>query len=158
LLIKCDCVSLLFPFLFLRLVYTSNTARARIKARPPVATNARRKPKQPSSGDGKSKKRRPVTTWNSDTMSSDSSDEDENGSPRSSSSSKRVRTGTPSKPSRPEPVVPNGLKKLPKGYVYDTEIHQSSLMNLSINPSQTGEYMEHLRYVPGWSMGCWVRY
>ncbi|GJJ76631.1 hypothetical protein EMPS_08990 [Entomortierella parvispora] len=120
-------------------------AKARIKAKP-VPTNARRKPKQQSSGDGaKSKKRRPVTAWNSDTMSSDSSDDDDNDSPKSSSSSKRVRTGTPSKPLRQEPVVPNGLRKLPKGYVYDTEIHQSSLMNLSINPTQTGEYMEHLR-------------
>lgn len=43
--------------------------------------------------------------------------------------------------------MPNGLKKLPKGYVYDTEINQSALMNLSINPSQTGEFMAHLRYI-----------
>jgi len=121
--------------------------KARVKAKP-VPTNARRKPKQQSNNDGaKSKKRRPVTAWNSDTMSSDSSDDEENDSPKSSSSSKRVRTGTPSKPFRQEPVVPNGLRKLPKGYVYDTEIHQSSLMNLSINPTLTGEYMEHLRYV-----------
>ncbi|KAF9421213.1 Protein phosphatase 1L [Podila epigama] len=42
-------------------------------------------------------------------------------------------------------TIPNGLKKLPKGYVYDTEIYQNSLMRLSVNPSQTGEYMEHLK-------------
>jgi len=44
-------------------------------------------------------------------------------------------------------TIPNGLKKLPKGYVYDTEINQSTLMHLSINPSQTGEFIEHLRQV-----------
>ncbi|KAI1314370.1 Protein phosphatase 1L [Mortierella claussenii] len=70
----------------------------------------------------------------------------------SKSHSKRARTSSPGSsssrsrtPAKTE--VPNGLKKLPKGYVYDTEINQSSLMNLSINPSQTGEYMEHLKQV-----------
>ncbi|KAF9436741.1 hypothetical protein BGZ76_003098 [Entomortierella beljakovae] len=112
-----------------------------------AATEARRK--AASSSSSKQKKRKTVTAWDSDdSMSSDSSD-DENGD-GNSKSYKRARTGSPSSsssrsktPAKYEP--PNGLKKLPKGYVYDTEINQSALMGLSINPSQTGEFMEHLR-------------
>lgn len=100
-------------------------------------------------------------------MSSGSSDDEDTDSKPSSSrngnntsgndhksllSSKRARTGSPSSnssrgrgPSKQD-IIPNGLKKLPKGYVYDTDINQSALMNLSINPLQTGEFIQHLRY------------
>ncbi|KAG0044011.1 hypothetical protein BGZ83_010746 [Gryganskiella cystojenkinii] len=44
-------------------------------------------------------------------------------------------------------AMPNGLRKLPKGYVYDTEINQSALMEYSVNPSQTGDFMQHLKGV-----------
>ncbi|KAF9352529.1 Protein phosphatase 1L [Mortierella sp. AD094] len=108
-----------------------------------AAADARRKSAPTPSS--KQKKRKQVTAWDSDSMSSGSSD-DEMGklSNGNSKSSKRARTGSPSSsssrsktPAKQE--LPNGLKKLPKGYVYDTEINQSALMGLSINPSQTGE-------------------
>ncbi|KAG0317156.1 Protein phosphatase 1L [Linnemannia gamsii] len=122
------------------------------KPKAPV-TNARRKVKRSTNGESSTHtKRRTVVAWDSDTMSSDSSDEDgnhkpSNGQSGSPSSSKRARTGSPHSGSTRSKVkeMPNGLKKLPKGYVYDTEINQSALMNLSINPSQTGEFMAHLR-------------
>ncbi|KAG0052276.1 hypothetical protein BGZ83_002782 [Gryganskiella cystojenkinii] len=128
---------------------TTNTGnpRPRVKATP-VIPNARRKLKpttasgSSNNGDAsaKSKKRRTVTAYNSDTLSSDSSDDD-----ASPNSSKRVRTGTPTKPVRPELMIPNGLKKLPKGYVYDTDVHQASLKNLLVDSEQTGEFMEQLK-------------
>ncbi|KAF9133654.1 Protein phosphatase 1L [Mortierella sp. 14UC] len=130
----------------------SDPERKGSKPKPPV-TNPRRKPKRSTNGEGSTNtKRRTVAAWDSDTMSSDSSDEDRNlkssnGHSGSPSSSKRARTGSPHSGSTRTKVkeMPNGLKKLPKGYVYDTEINQSALMNLSINPSQTGEFMAHLR-------------
>ncbi|KAG9065762.1 Protein phosphatase 1L [Linnemannia hyalina] len=130
----------------------SDAGKKNSKPKAPV-TNARRKVKRSTNGESSSQtKRRTVAAWDSDTMSSDSSDEDgnhkpSNGQSGSPSSSKRARTGSPHSGSTRSKVkeVPNGLKKLPKGYVYDTEINQSALMNLSINPSQTGEFMAHLR-------------
>ncbi|KAF9280412.1 Protein phosphatase 1L [Linnemannia elongata] len=130
----------------------SDADKKNSKPKAPV-TNARRKVKRSTNGESSSQaKRRTVAAWDSDTMSSDSSDEDgnhksSNGQSGSPSSSKRARTGSPHSGSMRSKVkeVPNGLKKLPKGYVYDTEINQSALMNLSINPSQTGEFMAHLR-------------
>jgi len=116
-----------------------------------LVTNPRRKPKQ-LAPTGVPKKRPTISSsWGSDTMSSASSDDDDTISMSGRSpSSKRVRTGSPGSstarqkaPQRLE--VPNGLKKLPKGYVYDTEHNQAALMNLSIDPNQTGEYMELLR-------------
>ncbi|KAI8596284.1 phosphatase 2C-like domain-containing protein [Dissophora ornata] len=122
----------------------TDAGRRNLKA----VTNARRKTK--SNGASNPKKRKTASAWDSDSMSSDTSDEDDDSvshsNGHSNSSAKRARTGSPSSKSRPaKPEVPNGLKKLPKGYVYDTEINQSALMNLSVNPSQTGEYMEHLK-------------
>ncbi|KAF9998595.1 Protein phosphatase 1L [Entomortierella chlamydospora] len=70
---------------------------------------------------------------------------------QSETSAKRIRTGSPSSSTSSAKLpgrrnsIPNGLKKLPKGYVYDTEINQSALMRLSVNPSLTGEYMRHLK-------------
>ncbi|KAF9154898.1 hypothetical protein BG015_011681 [Linnemannia schmuckeri] len=131
--------------------------KARVKA---PTTNAKRKQKLSSDTSIKSKKRKPITGWASDTLSSGSSDDDSmvsaatarktNGQTRQKSTID-TRKGSPSSTiTRPKPPVrkdsiPNGLKKLPKGYVYDTEINQSALMNLSVNPSQTGEYMQHLK-------------
>jgi hypothetical protein len=63
-------------------------------------------------------------------------------------SSKRVRTGSPSTSSRPKALkqgIPNGLKKLPKGYVYDTDVNRAALMDLSVDPTQTGEFIELLK-------------
>ncbi|KAG0201569.1 hypothetical protein BGX28_005659 [Mortierella sp. GBA30] len=116
-----------------------------------LMTNPRRKPKQPTS-DEPSKKRPPPesSSWGSD-MSSPSSDDDDTASLNGRApSSKRARRGSPGSTSSRQkasmrPEVPNGLKKLPKGYVYDTEHNQAALMKLSIDPEQTGEYMEHLR-------------
>ncbi|KAG0223039.1 hypothetical protein BGW41_005755, partial [Actinomortierella wolfii] len=102
------------------------------------------------------KKRKSVSTPGSQ---SDSSIGDSDGDSRSkrrsvpsgsrsaSTSAKRVRTSSPPPKAKAKEKVapPNGLKPLPKGYVYDTEINQSALMNLSINPEQTGEFIEHLR-------------
>ncbi|KAF9921326.1 Protein phosphatase 1L [Linnemannia zychae] len=129
----------------------SDPEKKSTKPKAPV-TNPRRKPKRSTNGEGSTHtKRRTVVAWDSDTMSSDSSDDDNqrssNGHSGSPSSSKRARTDSPhSGSTRPKiKEVPNGLKKLPKGYVYDTEINQSALMNLSINPSQTGEFITHLR-------------
>ncbi|KAG0088605.1 Protein phosphatase 1L [Podila epicladia] len=112
------------------------------------------------------RKKKPVSTWGSDSLSSDgslssgSSDDEvdhrhklvksNNGRYLDSSSAKRTRAGSSaSSSSSPDQMdtIPNGLKKLPKGYVYDTEINQSTLMHLSINPSQTGEFIEHLRNI-----------
>ncbi|KAF9201075.1 Protein phosphatase 1L [Haplosporangium sp. Z 27] len=109
-----------------------------------AAADARRKSAPTSSS--KQKKRKPVATWDSDSMSSESSDEDAGKSSNNSKSSKRARTGSPSSSSSRSktPAIPNGLKKLPKGYVYDTEINQAALMGLSINPSQTGEGQQAL--------------
>lgn len=111
--------------------------------------------------------KRTVSGWSSSgSMSSGSSDDEDTDSKPSSSrngnntsndhksllSSKRARTGSPSSNSSrgrgpaKQDIVPNGLKKLPKGYVYDTDINQSALMNLSIDPLQTGEFIQHLRY------------
>ncbi|KAF8946296.1 hypothetical protein BGZ47_000903 [Haplosporangium gracile] len=131
--------------------------KARVKA---PATNTKRKQKLSSDTSIKSKKRKPITGWASDTLSSGSSDDDSmisadtdrktNGRARQKSTAD-TRKGSPSSiTTRPKPLgtkdsIPNGLKKLPKGYVYDTEINQSALMNLSVNPSQTGEYMQHLK-------------
>ncbi|KAF9570124.1 Protein phosphatase 1L [Mortierella alpina] len=116
-----------------------------------LVTNPRRKPKQPAA-TGVPKKRPTISSsWGSDTMSSASSDDEDTISMSGRSpSSKRVRTGSPSSNSTRQKApqrleVPNGLKKLPKGYVYDTEHNQAALMNLSIDPNQTGEYMELLR-------------
>ncbi|KAG0318844.1 hypothetical protein BGZ99_005433 [Dissophora globulifera] len=124
-----------------------------------AVTNPRRKPK--SNGSAPKSKKRKTSAWDSDSMSSansenegegdeDGDSEDSDGgsqdNSRSNSVSKRVRKGSPhtkAKPAKPE--MPNGLRKLPKGYVYDTEIHQAALMNLSVNPSQTGEFMELLK-------------
>ncbi|KAI1316276.1 Protein phosphatase 1L [Mortierella claussenii] len=115
---------------------------------------------------GRGNKRKPVSGW-SDTLSSDSSEDDtrqhasvgrrkinhtHNNQQVSASATKRTRIGSPTArsssrqkvPARRD-SIPNGLKKLPKGYVYDTEINQAALMRLSVNPSQTGEYMRHLR-------------
>ncbi|KAF9110912.1 Protein phosphatase 1L [Mortierella sp. AM989] len=113
-----------------------------------AAADARRK--SASTSSSKQKKRKPATAWDSDSMSSDSSDDDMGKSSNGNSKiSKRARTGSPSSsssrsktPAKQE--LPNGLKKLPKGYVYDTEINQSALMGLSINPSQTGEGQQAL--------------
>lgn len=78
-------------------------------------------------------------------MSSEGSDDDSQEqssySRRRQTSSKRSQEKAPAR----RDSIPNGLKKLPKGYVYDTEFNQAALMNLSVNPSQTGEYMRHLR-------------
>ncbi|KAF9899095.1 hypothetical protein BX616_003286 [Lobosporangium transversale] len=101
---------------------------------------------------GRKKKRKPVAP-SSDTSDSDSMEEDYNDDEDRSSngyskpSSKRVRTDSPPMQQKilAKQDMPNGLKKLPKGYVYDTDINQSALMNLSINPTQTGEFMEHLK-------------
>ncbi|KAG0351278.1 Protein phosphatase 1L [Podila minutissima] len=112
------------------------------------------------------RKKKPLSTWGSDSLSSDgslssgSSDDEvdhrhklvkpNNGRYLDSSSAKRTRAGSSaSSSSSPDQIdtIPNGLKKLPKGYVYDTEINQSTLMHLSINPSQTGEFIEHLRNI-----------
>ncbi|KAF9941970.1 hypothetical protein BGZ65_000311 [Modicella reniformis] len=127
---------------------------------------AKRKLKQQAVAVGeqgsKKIKKRAVSGWGSDTLSSDSSDDDSqkrssNGRRRrqasSGSGSKRSREDSPSsstsstRPKTParRNSIPTGLKKLPKGYVYDTEFNQAALMNLSVNPSQTGEYMRHLR-------------
>ncbi|KAG0207930.1 Protein phosphatase 1L [Mortierella sp. NVP41] len=129
----------------------SDPERQTPKPKAPV-TNSRRKPKRSTNGESSTHTKRRTMEWDSDTMSSDSSDDDgnyrsSNGHSGSPSSSKRARTGSPNSGSTRSKVkeVPNGLKKLPKGYVYDTEINQSALMNLSINPSQTGEFMAHLR-------------
>ncbi|KAF9173711.1 Protein phosphatase 1L [Mortierella sp. AD010] len=108
-----------------------------------AAADARRKSAPTPSS--KQKKRKQAVGWDSDSMSSGSSDDEMRKLPNGNSkSSKRARTGSPSSsssrsktPAKQE--LPNGLKKLPKGYVYDTEINQSALMGLSINPSQTGE-------------------
>ncbi|GJJ69515.1 hypothetical protein EMPS_01861 [Entomortierella parvispora] len=64
---------------------------------------------------------------------------------RSQSSSSSARPSSRKKTIRSEQPIPDGLRKLPKGYVYDTEINPSLLMGLSVNPSQTGEFMEHLK-------------
>ncbi|KAF9392438.1 Protein phosphatase 1L [Podila verticillata] len=138
----------------------SNGTRPRVIQR---TVPTRRKP----TGTVKRKKK-PLSTWESDSLSSDgslssgSSDDEvdhrhklvksNNSSGRylDSSSSKRTRAGSSaSSTSSPDQMdtIPNGLKKLPKGYVYDTEINQSTLMHLSINPSQTGEFIEHLRNI-----------
>ncbi|KAI8604852.1 phosphatase 2C-like domain-containing protein [Dissophora ornata] len=142
----------------------SAAPKARSGATP---ANAKRKPRQSSEATNRNKKSKAVSGWRSDTLSSDSSEDDtrqhtRNGRhhtnnnnqrrQRTTSSSKRNRTGSPSAsassrskaPARRD-SLPNGLKKLPKGYVYDTEINQAALMNLSVNPSQTGEYMRHLK-------------
>ncbi|KAG0267057.1 hypothetical protein DFQ27_009204 [Actinomortierella ambigua] len=104
------------------------------------------------------KKRKTVSVsgWQSDSSNGDSEGDSRakrrsgssgSRSGNSSSSAKRVRASSPPPKSKSKEKVPppNGLKPLPKGYVYDTEINQSSLMNLSINPEQTGEFIEHLR-------------
>ncbi|KAG0337849.1 Protein phosphatase 1L [Podila humilis] len=113
--------------------------------------------------------KRTISGWSSSgSMSSYTTDDDDDSDSmpsisqvtRASSSSvqdhksfqsfKRARTGSPSsnssrgKTTSRHDILPNGLKKLPKGYVYDTEINQSALMNLSIDPLQTGEYIQHL--------------
>lgn len=113
-------------------------------------TNTKR-PK-PEKSIAKQVKRRTVRAMSSDSTITDSSDEDirkRMAGVSSLSSPKRVRTGSPGSSSRPKtPLgqgIPNGLKKLPKGYVYDTDIDQAALMDLSINPSQTGEFIEHLK-------------
>ncbi|KAG0293053.1 Protein phosphatase 1L [Linnemannia gamsii] len=131
--------------------------KARIKA---PATNTKRKQKLSSDTSMKSKKRKPVSGWASDTLSSGSSDDDsmvsadtdrKTDSRTRQKSTRETRKGSPSsattrlKPPVKKESIPNGLKKLPKGYVYDTEINQSALMNLSVNPSQTGEFMQHLK-------------
>lgn len=131
--------------------------KARVKA---PTTNAKRKQKLSSDASIKSKKRKPIGGWASDTLSSGSSDDDSmvsadtdrktNGRTRRKSITDTKKGSSSSTTTRPKPParkdsIPNGLKKLPKGYVYDTEINQSALMNLSVNPSQTGEYMQHLK-------------
>ncbi|KAF9340150.1 Protein phosphatase 1L [Linnemannia elongata] len=131
--------------------------KARVKA---PTTNTKRKQKLSSDTSIKSKKRKPISGWASDTLSSGSSDDDSmvsadtdrqtNGRTRRKSTTDTRKGSSSSNTSRPKPParkdsIPNGLKKLPKGYVYDTEINQSALMNLSVNPSQTGEYMQHLK-------------
>ncbi|KAG0196609.1 hypothetical protein BGX28_009946 [Mortierella sp. GBA30] len=137
---------------------TESDARtpARKEARKPVKvksrlkttlTNEKRKPK-PSGieSSNRSKKRKPFSGWSSDSLCSGSDEDIQflNGRQqlRVTAVSGRAKTvtSTTSKDS-----LPNGLRKLPKGYVYDTEINQAALMYLSVNPSQTGEYMQHLR-------------
>ncbi|KAF9900497.1 Protein phosphatase 1L [Linnemannia zychae] len=138
------------------------TTMTRPKARPKAQlSNSKRKQKLSSDTSTKTKKRKPETGSASDTLSSGSSDDDSmisvetdrksNGRSRQKSIDTSTRRGSPSsastrtKPPVRKDSIPNGLKKLPKGYVYDTEINQSALMNLSVNPSQTGEYMQHLK-------------
>ncbi|KAG0370862.1 Protein phosphatase 1L [Gamsiella multidivaricata] len=149
-----------------------DVSKGKAVAKPkPKATSSNTKRKaQPSGSRGagnSNKKRKPVSGWESDTLSSGSSDDDtrQNGSSsrhntsnhnhrhqQSSSGSKRTRAYSPNSSSSSRakaPIrrnsIPNGLKKLPKGYVYDTEFNQAALMNLSVNPSQTGEYMRLLK-------------
>ncbi|KAG0239653.1 hypothetical protein BGX31_002582 [Mortierella sp. GBA43] len=88
-------------------------------------------------------KRKTVRAMSTDSTITDSSDED-NRRHSNLSSSKRVRIASPSSSSRSK-GIPNGLKKLPKGYVYDTDVDGATLMDLSVNPSQTGEFIEHLK-------------
>ncbi|KAG0223063.1 hypothetical protein BGX31_008726 [Mortierella sp. GBA43] len=95
-------------------------------------------------------KRKTVRAMSSDSTITDSSDEDIRKRTGLSSllSSKRVRTGSPSSSrskSHLGPEIPNGLKKLPKGYVYDTDVGGAALMDLSVNPAQTGEFIERLK-------------
>ncbi|KAG0218667.1 hypothetical protein BGX33_006421 [Mortierella sp. NVP41] len=136
----------------------------RPKARTKTQTSTTKRKQKPSSETPiVSKKRKPASGWASDTLSSGSSDDDDsmvsaesdrktNGRTRQKSTTDTANgkgspssaTGRPKPPARKD-SIPNGLKKLPKGYVYDTEINQSALMNLSVNPSQTGEYMQHLK-------------
>ncbi|KAF9128623.1 Protein phosphatase 1L [Mortierella sp. 14UC] len=140
----------------------ARTAMTRPKARPKAQpSNTKRKQKLSSDASTKPKKRKPETGSASDTLSSGSSDDDSmvsvetdrksNGRNRQKSTDTNARRGSPSSASTRSklPVrkdsIPNGLRKLPKGYVYDTEINQSALMHLSVNPSQTGEYMQHLK-------------
>ncbi|KAF9918527.1 Protein phosphatase 1L [Lobosporangium transversale] len=157
-----------------RKIKTEVTSRSRSSSKMTTVTstsNAKRKTKEPTSnetsqGTSRNNKRKSVSGW-SDTLSSDSSEDDtrpytsrsrsnsknhHNNHKQSLASSKRTRTGSPnittssrSKAPERKNSIPNGLKKLPKGYVYDTEINQAALMKLSINPSQTGEYMRHLK-------------
>ncbi|KAF9934977.1 Protein phosphatase 1L [Linnemannia zychae] len=133
------------------------------KPRPKAQTsNNKRNHNHISDTSTKSKKRKPTSGSASDTLSSASSDDDDsmfsietdrrpNSRTRQKSTTTDTKKGasksTTARPAAPvrKDSIPNGLKKLPKGYVYDTEINQSALMNLSINPSQTGEYMQHLK-------------
>ncbi|KAF9581236.1 Protein phosphatase 1L [Lunasporangiospora selenospora] len=152
------------------------TSRARRPPKPTITTAAIRSTATTTSQDAtnKRKKKTPLSPgWGSDTLSSDSSDEEDTPQNMSRSSygrgsssnhsyynssapgSKRTRTGSPDagpsgsstrgRPPGRRDSIPNGLKKLPKGYVYDMEINQAALMHLSVNPSQTGEYMQHLK-------------
>ncbi|KAG0319063.1 Protein phosphatase 1L [Dissophora globulifera] len=134
-----------------------------------VSKNAKRKPRPStavnSDAGTRRKKRKPISGWRSDTLSSDSSEDDtrEHGSngrhhtsnhnhrqttvtsKRNLAGSSLASTSSRSKVITRRDSLPNGLKKLPKGYVYDTEFNQAALMHLSVNPSQTGEYMRQLK-------------
>ncbi|KAG0264215.1 Protein phosphatase 1L [Mortierella polycephala] len=120
-------------------------------SKPNVRSKNSKSTAKPSSGKGTSrsgKKRKITSGWESDTLSSDSSEDESVSSSRQHTKRRNHNNQKPS-PAAKIPTrrgsIPNGLKKLPKGYVYDTEINQAALMKLSINPSQTGEYMQHLR-------------
>ncbi|KAF9563539.1 hypothetical protein EC968_004811 [Mortierella alpina] len=116
---------------------------------------AKRKP-PPIKGPGKpsrNSKRKLFPGWSSDSLSSCNSGEDDADQSvhlqqRRTAKSTRARVRAPtgsSERARKQDSLPNGLKKLPKGYVYDTELNQAALMSISVNPSQTGEYMLHLK-------------
>ncbi|KAF9275596.1 hypothetical protein BGZ68_010660, partial [Mortierella alpina] len=121
----------------------------------PTLMHAKRKP-PPANRLGKtnrSTKRKLFSGWSSDSLSSCNSGEDEVHSSmhlqqrrtaKAARSKSRAPTGPPDR-TKKQDTLPNGLKKLPKGYVYDTELNQAALMSISVNPSQTGEYMQHLK-------------
>ncbi|CAO3575226.1 unnamed protein product [Mortierella alpina] len=120
------------------------SASLQVKRKPSSAT----KPGKSS----RNNKRKLFSGWSSDSLSSCNSGEDE--VPQSmhlqqrKAKSTRARTRAPTGPferADKQDTLPNGLKKLPKGYVYDTELNQAALMSISVNPSQTGEYMQHLK-------------
>ncbi|KAF9365902.1 hypothetical protein BGX34_007710 [Mortierella sp. NVP85] len=125
----------------------SNTANTVLQVAKPKAKSKRPKPE---TSIAKPMKRKTVRAMSSDSTITDSSDDESRNRKGISgvTSSKRVRTGSPSTSSRPKALkgVPNGLKKLPKGYVYDTDVNRAALMDLSVDPTQTGEFIELLKY------------
>ncbi|KAF9965993.1 hypothetical protein BGZ70_003606 [Mortierella alpina] len=121
------------------------SAALHVKRKPPLS----KKPEKPS----RNNKRKLYSGWSSDSLISCNSGEDEvyqsmHLEQRKRAKSTRARTRAPTRLSErasKQDALPNGLKKLPKGYVYDTELNQAALMSISVNPSQTGEYMQHLK-------------
>ncbi|KAF9982820.1 hypothetical protein BGZ75_005706, partial [Mortierella antarctica] len=128
-----------------------NSGSARIST--PLSAKRKPPPTMESGKLSRNNKRKLFSEWSSDSLSSCNSGEDEehqnmHRQQRRTAKSTRARTRAPTGPSgraRKQDTLPNGLKKLPKGYVYDTELNQAALMSISVNPSQTGEYMQHLK-------------